>query len=73
MSPQAKLAELLKPRQPVYKRVKTIAEFCPVCKEQLQGNNSMDFPWKCSCGTWEYDWRMDNRGPHYYKIKIQAL
>lgn len=28
-------------------------EHCPECKEVLQGNNSLSFPWTCKCGVWE--------------------
>jgi hypothetical protein len=32
-------------------------EYCTVCKEFLTGNGSMVSPWKCGCGTYEFDWR----------------
>jgi hypothetical protein len=38
---------------PKYKPIEILKEYCPVCDEQLQGNNSIAFPWKCKCGTWE--------------------
>ncbi|QGH73348.1 MAG: zinc-ribbon protein [Siphoviridae sp. cttb18] len=53
---QEQLKKLLDPRQPVYKRVKMLMPHCPVCKEQLSGNNSMVSPYRCSCGEWESDW-----------------
>lgn len=30
--------------------------YCPKCKEDLQGNNSVVLPYICSCGTWVYSW-----------------
>lgn len=39
--------------RPTYKKVKVLAPHCPKCEEKLQGDNSMNTPWKCSCGTWE--------------------
>lgn len=38
--------------RPSYKKIKVLAEHCPKCGEQLEGNNSMAHPWKCSCGVW---------------------
>jgi hypothetical protein len=69
------IAKQLEPRQPVYKRVKAIAEFCPVCKERLQGNNSYNTPWHCSCGEWELvqPHSFGARTPFRYQIKIKAL
>lgn len=40
---------------PEYKRVNVFAPHCPVCKQQLSGNNSIMFPYKCECGTWDSD------------------
>lgn len=40
-------------RRPEYKRVKVMMPHCPVCKEQLRGDNSINRPWECSCGVWE--------------------
>lgn len=39
--------------RPIWKRVKTLAPHCPKCGEQLQGENSIMLPWKCSCGEWQ--------------------
>lgn len=41
--------------KPIYKKVKVTKEHCPVCLEQLSGNNSIANPWTCSCGNWKYD------------------
>lgn len=38
---------------PLYKRVKVMMPHCPICRDELSGNNSIDRPWKCSCGTWK--------------------
>lgn len=38
--------------KPQYKRVKMLMPHCPNCKEMLSGNNSISFPWECSCGIW---------------------
>lgn len=62
------LEKLLEPRQPKYKQIKTLAPFCPICTEQLQGNNSVMLPWKCQCGEWEKPW-----GSDFYKIKIKSV
>lgn len=67
------LEDKLGPRYPVYKRVKAIAEFCPVCDERLQGNNSAVMPWKCSCGEWELVNQYEFHGTPYYQIKRKAL
>lgn len=37
-----------------YKRIKIPVEHCGDCGERLSGNGSGYLPWKCSCGTWEY-------------------
>lgn len=39
--------------KPEYRRVKVIAPHCPVCKQELGGDNSWTFPWTCKCGIWE--------------------
>lgn len=67
--------DTLKPRQPVYKKVNAVAEFCPICEERLQGNNSAAFPWTCKCGEWEMQYSMGcfERGPVTYHIKVKAL
>lgn len=41
--------------QYVYKRIKISVPHCPTCGEQLMGNNSIVMPYRCSCGTWHYD------------------
>lgn len=40
---------------PDYKQVKVLKPFCPICKEQLQGDGTSWNPYKCSCGTWKFD------------------
>lgn len=42
-------------KAPTLKRIKVLKEHCPICKEQLTGNNSTIDPWKCSCGMWRYN------------------
>jgi len=38
-----------------FKYVKKLVPTCPKCEEGLRGNGSIISPYKCSCGTWEYD------------------
>lgn len=38
--------------KPEYKKITIWAEHCPVCKEELLGNNSVISPWRCKCGIW---------------------
>jgi len=38
--------------RPEYKRIKKLCPHCPICKEELSGNNSIMNPWNCSCGVW---------------------
>lgn len=35
---------------------KVLVACCPTCKEKLQGDNSMMFPYRCSCGIWKSNW-----------------
>lgn len=49
---------------PVYRKVSVAMPHCPICNEQLLGNNSIAFPWTCSCGKWESSWLQ----PFNYKI-----
>ncbi len=39
-----------------YKKVKIAMPHCGDCGEQLSGNNSIAFPYKCKCGEWEMSW-----------------
>lgn len=41
--------------KPTYKYIKQLVPHCPVCKNQLAGNNSMTFPYVCICGIWLYN------------------
>lgn len=66
---EEELKKQLEPRQVAYKRVKVAAPHCPVCGEQLSGNNSRFSPYKCKCGEWENDWMT----PGYYTIKMKHL
>lgn len=34
--------------------------FCTLCNTFLSGDGSMVLPYKCECGTYEYDWH-DNK------------
>lgn len=61
------IEDKLKPRQPVYKRVKMTMPHCPVCGLILSGNNSIALPWCCSCGEWEHT----ELGAFDYKIKVE--
>lgn len=54
---------------PKYKRVKLHMPHCPKCGEQLQGNNSMVSPWRCSCGVWKCNGYDD---PFSYHIEKKA-
>ncbi len=38
-----------------YKKIRVSVPFCPICDEQLQGSNSLAFPYKCKCGIWKRD------------------
>lgn len=40
-------------RKVVYKKIKQLVPHCGVCGEELQGNNSYYFQYKCSCGLWK--------------------
>lgn len=56
-----------KPLQPIYKQVKSIAPFCPICDQRLSGNNSLVLPYMCKCG----EWQADTSGLSItYKIKV---
>lgn len=33
-----------------YRRVKMLVPYCPECNQNLSGNNSVIFPYKCDCG-----------------------
>lgn len=55
--------------KPVYKPIKVLKEHCPVCKEELRGNNSYQMPWYCDCGTWEPEQKYPFTGE--YTIKKQ--
>lgn len=41
---------------PEWKMVKQRKPHCPVCGEQLFGDNSAMMPYKCSCGVWQSSW-----------------
>lgn len=43
-------------RKVIYKRIKVAMPHCNVCGEELRGYNSLEFPYECSCGTWEQSW-----------------
>lgn len=62
------LSEERKLRKPVYRQIKVVEPFCPMCAERLIGNNSLAHPWRCSCGEWESDWLSGSLG--LYKIKV---
>jgi tRNA(Ile2) C34 agmatinyltransferase TiaS len=40
----------------VYKKIKVPIPHCSVCGERLKGEGSECSPYKCECGTWNYDW-----------------
>lgn len=40
---------------PYYKKVKVLKAHCPICNEQLKGDNSAILPYICSCGEWRYN------------------
>lgn len=41
-------------RKPEYKKVARVMPHCPVCKQELLGNNSVVSPFRCACGEWRY-------------------
>ena len=55
MTPHPPQKNSLEPREPKWKQVKTLVPHCPVCEEQLRGNNSGLMPYECSCGVWRSD------------------
>lgn len=52
-------------RQVVYKRVKMQMPHCPICGEQLTGNNSIVNPYRCSCGIWKSNFQ----NPMEYEVE----
>lgn len=40
-------------RRVQYKRVRAFVPHCPVCGEELMGNNSIASPYRCKCGIWK--------------------
>ena len=64
-----KKEKILEPRNVIYRKVSKLMPHCPICKEELRGNNSGLLPFECSCGIWESDWM----NPTMFKIKILAL
>jgi len=42
--------------QPVWKRVKVFKMFCPICNTIILGNGNPIFPYRCNCGTWNFDY-----------------
>lgn len=41
--------------QITYKKIPKLIPHCGYCGEELQGNNSCMFPYRCKCGEWELD------------------
>lgn len=39
----------------IYKKVTEKKPFCSICNEQLVGNGSVMYPYKCSCGEWQFN------------------
>ena len=52
--------------KPIYKRIKQLVAHCPDCGEELGGNNSIAFPWTCTCGIWKI--RFLSKGKWDYEI-----
>ena len=48
-----------------YKKQTILAPYCPICKEFLEGDNSLAFPYSCQCGIWESSFE----NPLEYHIK----
>ena len=65
MKTREEVKKIFEPRKVMYKRVSMQMPHCPVCGEQLQGDNSIALPFECSCGIWEGEWG----NPSMYKIK----
>lgn len=46
--------------KPITIRVKKSVSACPICKQELSGNNSILLPYTCKCGIWQtsegYPW-----------------
>lgn len=36
-----------------WKQVKTLKAHCGECGQRLSGNNSINLPYECKCGTWK--------------------
>lgn len=47
------MKKVIKGLKPEYKQIKMSVPHCPICQEQLSGNNSLFSPWRCSCGVWK--------------------
>ncbi len=54
--------------QPKYQWVKVLKPFCPLCKKQLRGNNSVVSPYTCECGEWKYD--VENGG---WNVRVKYI
>lgn len=51
--------------KPIYKTIKITAMHCSICEEPLSGDGSIVTPYTCQCGTWEYDYKIQE-----FKIKV---
>ena len=52
--------------KPNLKQIKIWVSQCPNCKDILSEDGNFYDPYKCSCGKWQYDFRIKG-----YKIKIK--
>lgn len=60
--------EMNKTRRVKWKKRKVFVPTCPNCKEQLQGDNSMAYPYKCKCGKWISSWQ----NPTEFRIEVES-
>lgn len=67
--PKADSTEMLCAIRPDYRLVKELKPHCPSCKERLRGNNSILFPYRCSCGVWKYNCDI---GPYEGTFRIES-
>lgn len=52
----------------IYKKIKVAMPHCGDCGEGLLGNNSIMSPYRCKCGTWEYDYSAEE-----FKLKATKV
>ena len=40
--------------------LKKLVPYCPICNQDLSGNNSLALPYECECGIWDVYLDEDN-------------